>query len=73
MTRYTYTLNYTDRFGNTETIGMGTEEQMFRTALALDKESATLNFAGREVWEITDHIAHLVKVEPYRNGKPVTT
>lgn len=72
MTEYTYTIIYTDTYGNRNTVGMGTEEQMFRTALALDKEGAILETVRREVWTVTDHIAHFERFEPYRNGKPVT-
>lgn len=71
MTVYTYSLTYIDNRNNLVKVGMGTEERLFDTAVALDKQGMELTEAVREVWEQTDGVARLIKVQPYRMGKPV--
>ena len=67
MTTYTYHITYITRYGTRERVGMGTEEQMFASALQVDREGGTLIEA---VWEVREGRAHFLRFEPYRNGKP---
>ena len=71
MTTYTYHITYTTRTGRFERVGMGTEEQMFASALQVDREGGTLIEAVREVWEVREGRAHFLRFEPYRNGRPI--
>ena len=70
MTTYTYHITYITSYGTRERVGMGTEEQMFASALQVDREGGTLIEAVREVWEVREGRAHFLRFEPYRNGKP---
>lgn len=68
----TYTYSVTFRLnGRFEKEGYGSEEQMFASALELDRLGAELLSAEREVWETSNSYHHLVKVESYWMGKPV--
>ena len=67
---YTYSISYYDNNGHFSKVGMGTEEQMFATALEIDRQGGELRTAVREVWEQTDGIIRLVKIQPYKMGKP---
>jgi hypothetical protein len=71
MTVYTYSLSYIDNRNHFNKVGMGTEEQLFDTAVALDRQGAELIEAVREVWEQVDGIARFIKAQPYKMGKPV--
>ena len=70
MTTYTYHITYITRYGTRERVGMGTEEQMFASALQVDREGGELLSAVREVWEVREGRAHFLRFEPYRNGVP---
>lgn len=69
---YTYSLGGYDAAGRFFKIGVGTEEQMFRVALAINLDGGELISAVREVWEEVNGLAHLLRIEPYRLGSPVT-
>ena len=68
---YTYSISFIDNRGHFSKVGMGTEEQMFETALEIDRQGGELRTAVREVWEQTNGIVHLVKIQPYKMGKPI--
>ena len=67
---YTYSISFMDKNGSFSKVGMGTEEQMFETALEIDKLGGELRTVVREVWEQVDGIIRLVKTQPYKMGKP---
>ena len=69
MTTYTYTLTFRlNGFHRMERCG--NEEQMFTSALELDRLGAEMISAKREVWETKNDYHHLVRIESYSMGKP---
>lgn len=70
MTTFTYSLTFTDNHGRFHKVGVGTEEEMFFLAVEIDKRHETLESAVREVWNVENGIVHLVKIQPYKMGKP---
>ena len=68
---YTYSISFTDKNGSFFKVGMGTEEQIFETALEIDRQGGELRTVVREIWEQIDGVIHLVKIQPYKMGKPV--
>lgn len=71
MMTYTYALSGYDAAGRYFRCSMGSEEQMFRTALAISSEGGELLSAVREVYEEINGVAHFVRIETYRMGFPV--
>lgn len=71
MFTYTYSISTRTRYGTFQKIGFGTEEQMFAAAVQVDHEGGELLDAVREVWEVREDVAHFVRFEHYRNGRPI--
>jgi len=70
MKVYQYAIIYRDKHNTTHKMGMGTQAQMFRSALALDSDNAYIYDCQRETYHVDNGIAKLIKIESYVMGKP---
>ena len=70
MTTYTYSATYVDTRGHICKVGFGTEAAMMNWAVAIDRMGYELLDAVREVWEEANGVAHFLRVEQYKMGRP---